>query len=146
MSICRKELDEEHGNPFICNCPKCRGRREEKRMEKEELRYKFQNGDPIDFYTHDLSEILGKPIWPFETLFELLGKNDDHWEIGWLGKVLIENAHKEIDKFIELIEKNLGKIHIDYAMGLPGCKEGEFLGFNFVPIAKKQEPQPNTVK
>ena len=24
MSICRRKFDEEHGNPWICECPLCR--------------------------------------------------------------------------------------------------------------------------
>ena len=33
MAICRRKLDEERGNPWICECPLCREARKEEGIE-----------------------------------------------------------------------------------------------------------------
>lgn len=36
MAICRRKLDEDRGNPWICDCPICReARKAERPREKE---------------------------------------------------------------------------------------------------------------
>ena len=36
MSICRKKLDEERGNPWICECPLCRAERGKGSIEEND--------------------------------------------------------------------------------------------------------------
>jgi len=117
--------------------------------KKEEAKYKFPMGQAVEFYTSDLEEILGEFIYAFDNFFRLLESNEEDdsiTEVVSVGRVLVENAYRKRDDAIHLIEENLGKITIDFASRQIGYGEGTFLGLNFVPVAKKEEPQSPTAK
>jgi hypothetical protein len=40
--ICRKNLDERRGNPWICECPMCRGKRKDNLLNPGEGKDKGQ--------------------------------------------------------------------------------------------------------
>jgi len=116
-----------------------------KKKKEEEPKYKFPSGNPIDYYTFDLENILGDLMSGFESFFRLLEGNEEDdsiMEVATVGKELIQNANEKMYRAIKLIEDNLGEITIDFASRQVGYARGDFLGLNFTPAAKKQEPQP----
>ena len=39
--ICRKILDEEHNNDWVCQCPRCLMEKEEEKAEDDQARHKI---------------------------------------------------------------------------------------------------------
>jgi hypothetical protein len=60
MSICRRILDEERGNPWICECPFCREARERSKGD-ERLLHCQRAGQGIPGESqNDLPEVMGE--------------------------------------------------------------------------------------
>jgi hypothetical protein len=116
---------------------------EEKRMEKngkkkEEAKYKFPSGNPIEFYTFELYELFDEPTGTLSGFIDLLtdSENDELANVGRIAEHLLEHVDQQTKKRVEFIEKNLGEISIDIAQGQIGQVAGEFLGLNFTPKTK----------
>jgi len=81
--------------------------------KEEEGKYKNQFGSPEEYTSDNLEEFLYLKFCHLQDLFNLLNMEEDYKVID-IGQSLLRDAWCEIEKTCEMIEKQVGKIEVDY--------------------------------
>jgi hypothetical protein len=117
---------------------------------ENETKYKGSQGESVNYNGETMEDICNRILERFDLLFKLTDGaketlvNTKSCVEGcvYIGKSLVQDAHREIEETARFIEENFGKIEIDYAMyhqHITGICDGQKLGITFESAGKAEK-------